>query len=275
MKLFINHFLTSTFEELLQAYKHVDFSLFVDARPTNSSDLSPINILVLQEPNEYFGHHDWAIKNKNLFSIIYTWSDKVLNNCENAVFLTFGTTWITNEQASKCPPKEFSLAHLCGQKLLTYGHHIRHEIFNRQNEITIPKKFLFHREPPPNLPDNMPFHRETKMSVFDTPMFAIVIENTSHNGYFTEKINDCMLLKSIPLYWGCSNIGDFYDTSGIIFFKNADELIKIVNRLTPEYYYDRLNIIESNHKKVALYQRYENRISEKIAELFRLNNITS
>lgn len=273
MKLFINHFITEKFEKLLKNYSHIDFSLFIDYRPKSSNDLSSINFLVLQEPDEYFGHHEWAIKNKNLFSVIYTWSDKVLANCENSIFLTFGTSWILNEQAAQCPPKEFSLAHLCGQKLLTYGHHIRHEIFSRQNEIKIPKTFLFHREPPPNLIDNMPFHRETKFSVFSKPMFSIVIENTSHNGYFTEKINDCMLLKSIPLYWGCSNINNFYNTDGIIFFKNADELIKLANLLTPEYYHERLNIIEENFKKVKDYQNYENRICNEIIKIFNLNKI--
>lgn len=47
------------------------------------------------------------------------------------------------------------------------------------------------------------------MDVFGKNMFAVAIENTNHRGYFTEKILDLFLLRSIPIYWGCSNIGDF------------------------------------------------------------------
>ena len=56
--------------ELLKPIEHLDISIFVDDRPKKQENLSPINILVLQEPNEYFGHHEWAIQNKNLFSFI-------------------------------------------------------------------------------------------------------------------------------------------------------------------------------------------------------------
>jgi hypothetical protein len=54
-------------------------------------ELTDLNILVLQEPNIYFGLHDWAIKNQHLFSLILTWDDKVLNNCDNASFFSFWT----------------------------------------------------------------------------------------------------------------------------------------------------------------------------------------
>ena len=101
MKLKINHFDTEVFRNKLSHLSNIDFSLFVDDVPKSQDDLSPINILVLQEPNEYFGLHDWAVKNKNLFSFILTWSDKVLNNCENAMFLPFGSTWLKPEQYEK------------------------------------------------------------------------------------------------------------------------------------------------------------------------------
>ena len=67
MKLFINHLNKENIEKKLEHIKHIDFSLFVDDIPKSQDNLSPINILVLQEPNEYFGLHDWVIQNKNLF----------------------------------------------------------------------------------------------------------------------------------------------------------------------------------------------------------------
>ena len=75
MKLFINHFEKLTFETLFSEYKNLDFSLFIDYRPQKTEEFSSVNIIVLQEPNEYFGHHDWVIQNQHLFSFIFSFSN--------------------------------------------------------------------------------------------------------------------------------------------------------------------------------------------------------
>jgi hypothetical protein len=64
MKLKINFLNKEFFKSKLSHLNDIDFSLFIDSIPEIQDDLSSINILVLQEPNEYFGLHDWAIQNK-------------------------------------------------------------------------------------------------------------------------------------------------------------------------------------------------------------------
>lgn len=46
--------------------------------------------------------------------------------------------------------------------------------------------------------------------------YSIAIENASLPFYFTEKINDCFLAWTIPLYFGCSNIGRFFPERSFI-----------------------------------------------------------
>ena len=58
MKLKIKHFDASVFEAKMEHLKDINFTLFVDDYPSNEEDLSEINILVLQEPDEYFGLHN-------------------------------------------------------------------------------------------------------------------------------------------------------------------------------------------------------------------------
>ena len=142
MKLFINHFDKKTVESKMPHLKDIDFSLFVDDIPKSQDDLSPINILVLQEPNEYFGLHDWAIQNKDTFAAILTWDDKILNNCENAVFLPFGHTWFKPDQYEKEHKKEFKVAHLCGKLLKTYGQSLRHELLPRKKKFKLQTRFF-------------------------------------------------------------------------------------------------------------------------------------
>jgi hypothetical protein len=269
MKLFVNHLNKENIENNLEKYKHIDFSLFIDDIPKSQNDLSPINILVLQEPNEYFSLHDWAVQNKNLFSFILTWSDKVLNNCENALFLPFGHTWFKPDQYEKNHIKKFQVSHLCGKLLKTYGQSIRHELLARKNEIKIPTKFFDVYGDRYNIEDA----RKGKEEVFGDSMFGVAIENTSHRGYFTEKILDCFLLKTIPIYWGCSNIEDFFNKEGIIKFENSDDFIYISSVLIEDFYNSKKDIIEENYQRALQYVNYERNITNKITEIFNLNNL--
>ena len=55
MRLKIKHFDKKVFESKMQHLKDIDFTLFVDDIPQSQDELTDLNILVLQEPNEYFG----------------------------------------------------------------------------------------------------------------------------------------------------------------------------------------------------------------------------
>lgn len=46
--------------------------------------------------------------------------------------------------------------------------------------------------------------------------YSIAIENSSLPFYFTEKINDCFLAYTVPLYYGCTNIGRFFPEKSFI-----------------------------------------------------------
>lgn len=272
MKIFTKFFNPITFEEKMGSLKHINFSLFIDDTPKKQEDLSEINIMVLAEPNEYFGLHDWTIQNKDLFSFILTWDDRVLNNCKNALFFPFGQTWFKSEQYLKKHKKKFELSHLCGELLKSYGHQMRHEILERETEFHIPTNFYKtigdrHNE------DDARIGKET---VFGNSQFGVVIENFSHRGFFSEKIIDCFLMKTIPIYWGCSNIGDFFDNKGIINFSNVDDLILLTNELgTSDFlmYESSTKIIEKNYQKALKYISYEQSIINKITEIFNLNNL--
>jgi hypothetical protein len=55
MKLKIKHFDAKVFESKMEHLKDINFTLFVDDIPQSQDDLTDLNVLVLQEPNEYFG----------------------------------------------------------------------------------------------------------------------------------------------------------------------------------------------------------------------------
>lgn len=46
--------------------------------------------------------------------------------------------------------------------------------------------------------------------------YHIVIENSRHPNYFTEKLTDCLLCGALPLYYGCPNIHDYFPEDAVI-----------------------------------------------------------
>jgi len=271
MKLYINFFQEDEVRKKFCNLKDVDFSFFQDYRPSSAEQLSKVNIFSHQEPNEYFGHHDWLINHYHLFSLILTWSDKVLNNCPNAIFQPFGSTWLSDIQYSSLFPteKQFVVSHLRGNLLKTHGHHHRYEIHERMREISLPLRF----RDTDGLRENPELCAIAKMELFGDAQFGIVIENTSRRGYFTEKIMEMFLLKTIPIYWGCSNIGDFFDIDGIIEFSNVDDAIRRINSLDREYYASKAKSVEANYITALKYRDYLQNIASTLENIFRINGL--
>lgn len=57
--------------------------------------------------------------------------------------------------------------------------------------------------------------------------YSIAMENGRAQGYFTEKLIDVMLSWTMPLYWGCTNIADYFpEGSYIPIVLNVDEMFK-------------------------------------------------
>ncbi len=156
--------------------------------------------------------------------------------------------------------------------LKTYGQSMRHEILSRESEITnIPKKFFQTYGDRHNIEDA----RIGKEEVFGDSQYGIAIENFSNKGYFSEKILDCFLLKTIPIYWGCSNIGDFFNTEGIIQFQNVDDLIEKINNIDPMHYDNNWvqSAVEENYNKALKYVDYIQNIVDSITNILTLNKI--
>jgi hypothetical protein len=249
-------------KHILSEFKDKPISIFNDYTPTiEELNINPINILIIQEPNQLFGLHDWAIQNKNYFSCILTWGQDILDKCENALLLPFGTTFLHSNDEYKQMAfnnKKLETSFMCGPKHLIEGHFLRHKIYNRKSEITTPTKWLFSGD---------------KKPCFGESMFHLTIENSKNQNYFTEKIIDAFITKTIPVYWGCPNIEEFFDIRGMYVFENENEAIAIINSLTEEDYYSKKEYIEKNYQTAIYYAEFFMRSKNIIKEIIKINNI--
>lgn len=289
MKIFSNFRPESSYvyDDLKKINKPITF--FYDYIPQNIEQLkiNPYNFIMLHEPNEFFGMHTWVLNNSHLFTGILTWNEEILEKCENAVLFHHvgegGCGMVENNYLedfpSEYPDKSFCVSFLSGAKSLVEGHKLRQEIYKIKDQITIPKKWYytlddFNKEDfekgGVGRPNNIWISKKT--CYIDT-MFHVSVENVNHNNWYTEKISDAFATKTLPIYWGCSNIGDLgYDERGILRFNSIPELITLVNSLTPEMYYDRLPYINYNCELVK-HNRLKNKLDSFFSEIIELNDL--
>jgi hypothetical protein len=284
-KAYSNFIGAESFENILtDDLKQKPITLFNDY-PIQSLEelkLNPYNILMVMEPNQLFGIHDWAVQNAHLFSIVLTWGQEILDTCPNATFFPFGISWLDKEYVDSIDEleKKFEVSFLCGGKQRIEGHHLRHRLHKRESEITIPKQWYY------TLPDYdyNEGHHTIKQYEGQPPgsekkrlwnsMFSICVENSSNRGYHTEKIIDAFLSKTVPVYWGCPNLEELgYDPNGFIYCNDENEIIEATNKLTPEGYFNRKEAINHNYELAKYYADLFGRFKETLEEIININNI--
>ncbi|NJL30698.1 MAG: hypothetical protein HC898_03175 [Phycisphaerales bacterium] len=87
--------------------------------------------------------------------------------------------------------------------------------------------------------------------------YSVVIENVREPDYFSEKLIDAMLCDTVPIYWGCTNIGEYFDTAGMMICTSMDEIQQAVQSVSVKDYQARLAVIEANRRRAAEYAPFE------------------
>jgi hypothetical protein len=210
------------------------------------------NIYVQIEPNE-FVNHDWLIQNHSLYSHIFCWETNLLQ-LPNAKLFPFGTCWVN---PNKNYVKEFGVSHICSSKNQLPGHSLRHQAFNLISNL--PYKKLNIKTPP---------RIESKEILFDGYQYSVIIENIKKDNWFTEKLIDCLVTKTIPIYYGAANIGNFFDASYFPTFNTIYELESILSTINESYYTRFTKNIEYNKNKALEYEHIWPRLIKEIDNIY-------
>ena len=88
-----------------------------------------------------------------------------------------------------------------------------------------------------------------KMDPLGQYYFSLSITNAKHENYFNDNLVDCFRLGTIPVFWGCPNIGDFFNTDGILSFDTGPELLDILESISPDLYHQKLEAVKDNLKR--------------------------
>lgn len=184
--------------------------------------------LLMVEPGVVHQYHLDALRRSHTrFYRVLTWHMSLLETLPNVQFLPFGTSWISDWQTLDIT-KTRSVSLIASAKRDSIGHNLRHEIADWAST---------------NLPDlelmgggYRPFER--KSDGLAPYRYSVVIENSRETNYFSEKLLDAIFCETVPIYWGCPNIAEFFDTAPMIICESAED-IKAALRSTSEQDYAR------------------------------------
>lgn len=260
---------------------HVDIDteknveVYIDQIPQTPIPEGAIRIVILEEPKKG-DLFRWGIDkdNMHLYTHLLTFHDEILLSNSKAQLFHFPNTWVRDY----FPIKEFSVSTVVGGKNVPTleGHGLRHQLWNHRHLINIPKRFYLSGSAK-NAHKFVPWKSvnykgqlvlgASKEPLFDS-MFHIAIENTSIANYFSEKLLDCFRTYTVPIYYGCTNIEDYFEGEGILQVHNVQEMVDVCNSLTADTYDGLYWAMEQNYDRARItWGDCWGMLKEKIIEL--------
>jgi len=218
-------------------------------------DTTDLFIGLQAEPDAISHYRRMFIDNHKNFDTILAHDEEILKACPNARQYVWGTSWISSStyNAIDISRKQRKISCLTGMKELTPAHTYRKMLYKTQSSLF--NRFLpitwFRSSNGPALPNfgNNPIIGDFKDPLFLDYQFSVAIENCRENNYFTEKLIDCLLTKTIPIYYGCPNISTWFDTRGWIILEtmSIQEFRAKCSKLP--VYSNYINIINENFER--------------------------
>lgn len=163
-------------------------------------------IAFMMEPGIY-SEHPWMFKQLDQYAAVYS----PVQHSSNTILSHGYMGWYFQQDynyLSALPPavKQFDISCIASGLATLSGHQLRLKFINTlRNEL--PQIDFFGKG------SN---YIADKMEGLLPYRFSIAIENTSAPYYFTEKINDCFLAYTVPVYYGCKNIGKYFPEKSFI-----------------------------------------------------------
>lgn len=198
--------------------------------------------------------YEWIVEFYDHFDIVLTFDKELLKLNDKFVFCPIGGCWIEkNDWAIHEKSKNVSM--ISSLKAITPGQLLRHAVINS----LLYRVDVYGRG-----------HQDidNKITGLKHYRFSIAMENANFRYYFTEKIIDCFLTGTIPLYWGSPDIHYFFNSAGIIQFNSIEQLSERLNEIQRTgydiYYNQRINAVKENFELAKNYTGVEDWIYNNI-----------
>jgi hypothetical protein len=240
------------------------------------------------EPEAIVHQEFYLLQNYHRYTHILTFNDNVLKSCPNAYKYVYGTSRFfmrgadpkTMEDVKTLSPdqKQFKVTSVFNDKMMTIGHAFRRQVFLNQGIFhgILPIACAFFiagdsgaLQPNSTHPQQNPRLGESKWDMFHDAQFHLTIENSRQVNYFTEKLCDALITYTIPIYYGCPNISEYFDTTGWIILEdeNLSTLANALYQLTPDHYERHKETVLKNHELCKQYMSLEVNLNRGLKQI--------
>lgn len=218
-----------------------------------------VKVAILQEPKSFM---PWIYRDvvefEKYYDLIFTYDKDLLNRGEKYVFMPADVSTL-DEKNYKIHDKTKLVSMIYSDKKQLPGHKLRFVVAEKLiPRIKFNEKIDFYGS-------GTGVYLKDKSEACNPYMFQIAIENSKVENYYADKILDCFVTGCIPIYWGCPNIGDFFDQRGILQFDTAKELKDILNSLSKEKYKSMLEYAKINFQKALEYQNIDDYFYKQVS----------
>lgn len=208
----------------------------------------------LIEPRELIPqYYDFVLKNATKFKQIWTHQADILNKYPNAKYVPLGGCWI-KEEDHKIYSKTKNFSIIASAKRQLEGHRLRHQIVEGGgNSIDV-----F---------GNGYKAIDYKLEGLKDYRYQFVVENVKTDLWFTEKLIDCLVTGTIPIYWGSSSIKHLFNTDGFIEFDSLYELKDKLKLCDSAYYSSKKEAIKENFERAKEFILAEDYIYKYVLDI--------
>jgi len=205
--------------------------------------------------------YNWVAQNHHQYDYILTNEKLLLDIGEKFLFYPLCGNWI--EQASrKVDHKKTKLVSIITSDKNREGtdHWKRHEIIKKYGDKI-------------DVMGNGYKPIELIQTGLIDYMFNFAMENQARDYHFSEKIINPFMVGTIPIYYGPDCIGDYFDTRGMIIFKEVSDVEDVLKEISPKLYQSMLPYVKENFKIVTEKYNmiedwmYENGVFEKVGAI--------
>ena len=248
--------------------------VYIDCFNPDTISKDSIRIVIIEEALKSPFYN--LMRNKwDLYTHLLTYQDEILTENPKARLFHCINTWVKGYVSHK---KFFDISFIVGGKKnpVMEGYELRHEVWRNKYKIITPKLFYVsgntpysHTFVPWSEASGSPLVLgDSKEPLFES-MFHIAIENTSIKNYFTEKLIDCFQTRTVPIYYGCKNVEEFFNIDGILVANDLKEIINISNQVTPTMYNRMIPAMEDNYNRSMAWVDHDDQIKTAVIEILK------
>jgi hypothetical protein len=221
-------------------------------------------VLLLAEPlaiQKRYYQIIWMLRHK--FAFILCRYERYAQKYANVIQFAVVDSWVVGNTVNCSAEKKRICSIISSEKTELVGHRLRHQVIawlkrKGHNVDVLGRGYK-------------PF--ENKQEGLLPYTYSVVIENVQEPDYFTEKLLDCLLCGTIPIYWGAPNIATYFNVHGMVICNNLAELKDSIQILLQSSVGSKLAIsnvtIEHNRNIALAYSNLPQRITDTILTLNR------